>query len=842
MAALAPGATVLLQAPPGAGKTTRVPLALLESLFPGERILMLEPRRLAARSAAERLAQGLGETVGERVGYSVRLEARTSARTRLEVLTGGLFLRRLQADPALEGVACVIFDEFHERAAEADLALAFTRQARAVLRPDLRLLLMSATLEMESLAKRLDEARVISSQGRSHPVTVDHQPPRPDERLERQVVRALEQHWLAQRGPGETVLVFLPGQREIQASLRLILEQTWAVDLECCPLHGQLPLEAQRRAIRPARGAAGKVVLSTSIAESSLTIEGVALVIDSGLSRLSRFDPGTGMDGLVTVPASQASAEQRRGRAGRLGPGRCLRLWSPAEQQRRPPFDIPELREVDPLPIALQLAAWGSPLGDDLPWLEPPPPAPLREARRLLGQLGALGGEAGAEHDARDGSLTAHGKAMARLGLHPRLAHMLLRAREHGWLETATALAVLISERDPLDRREVGCDLLRRLDGLRAGRSSAYAPLRQLQQQLRRQVVEAAGPEAPGMRRADVASDDWVVAQLLAWAYPERLALARSHGQGRFLLRSGRGAWLPPEDPLAGQEALAVACLDGQGSEARVLLAAPLPRALLENLAQLEGRRERRAFWDGEAERLRCEEVHQLGALVLERRPWEGDDGDGPEPAALREALAEGLRRLGLEALPWCSRSRQLQQRLALAHRHLGPPWPDRSLASLAADPIAWLEPVLPEMRNRQDLQRIDLIEALWGDLPWERRQQLEGWLPTALAVPSGRQVPLQYGDDGAVLAVKLQEMFGAETTPILLEGRLPVTVHLLSPAGRPVAITRDLAGFWSSGYGAVRRELRGRYPKHPWPEEPRQAMATAFTRNRLARQITPPA
>jgi ATP-dependent helicase HrpB len=818
-----------------------VPLALLESLPHGESILMLEPRRLAARGAAERLAEGLGEPVGQQVGYSVRLETRSSAHTRLEVLTGGLFLRRLQADPALEGVACVIFDEFHERTAEADLALALTRQARTLLRPDLRLLLMSATLDLEPLADQLDGARVISSQGRSHPVSVTHQPPRPDERLERQVLRALEQHWLGQRGPRETVLVFLPGQREIQASLRLLLEQPWAAGLECCPLHGQLPLEAQRRAIQQARGAAGKVVLSTSIAESSLTIEGVALVIDSGLSRLSRFDPGTGMDGLVTVPSSLASAEQRRGRAGRLGPGRCLRLWSPAEQKRRPPFDPPALRVVDPLPIALQLAAWGSPLGNDLPWLEPPPPASLREARRLLVQLGALDGEASPQADSREASLSPHGKAMAGLGLHPRLAHMLLRAREHGWLETATALAVLISERDPLDRREVGCDLLRRLDWLRAGARGDRAPLRQLQQQLRRQV-EAAGSGGPGARQAADASEDWVVAQLLAWAYPERLALARTPGQGRFLLRSGRGAWLPVEDPLAGQEALAVASLDGQGSEARVRLAAPLPRALLEHLARQEGRSERRAFWDGEGERLRCEQLRCLGALVLERRPWEAGDDGGPEHATLREALAEGLRRLGLEALPWCARSRQLQQRLALAHQHLGPPWPDRSLARLAADPIAWLEPVLPAVRSRQDLQRIDLIEALWGDLPWERRQQLERWLPASLAVPSGRLVPLQYGDEGPVLSVKLQEMFGAEATPTLLEGRLPVTVHLLSPAGRPVAITRDLAGFWNSGYGPVRRELRGRYPKHPWPEDPRQAVATAFTRNRLARQSPPTA
>ena len=817
---------MLLQAPPGAGKTTRVPLALLQSLGEPEGILMLEPRRLAARGAAQRLAESLGESVGGRVGYSVRLDSRTSPATRLEVLTGGLFLRRLQADPALEGVACVIFDEFHERAAEADLALAFTRQVRSLLRPDLRLLLMSATLDLAPLAERLDGARVISSEGRSHPVEVRHQPPRPGESLERQVLRALEQHWLDERGPGETVLVFLPGQREIQSTLRVILAQPWAKDLECSPLHGQLPLAEQRRAIEPAQGAPGKLVLTTSIAESSLTIEGVRLVIDSGLSRLNRFDPGTGMDSLITLPASQASAEQRRGRAGRTGPGRCLRLWSAAEQQRRPPFSPPELREVDPLPMALQLAAWGSPLGEDLPWLEPPPPLPLREAHQLLKPLGALAGN----------GLSAHGREMARVGLHPRLAHMLLKAREKGWLEPAIALAVLISERDPLAQSAVGCDLRYRLDWLRSGAGGARSPLRQLQTQLRHQLSPGKARSRDPSPRQEKDCGDWVVARLLAWAYPERVALKREQGEGRFLLRGGRGAWLPAEDPLAGAEALAVATLEGRGQDARVLLAAPLPRGLLAELAEEQGQIEERAFWDEGGERVRCERVRRLGALVLERRPWDGSDGAGPDAAMLRAAWAEGLRALGLEALPWCRRSRQLQQRLDLVQRHLGAPWPLRSRNSLAADPLTWLDPWLEGMRSRHDLQRLNLIEALWGDLPRELRRRLDEWLPESLPVPSGRLVPLDYSGGDPVLAVKLQEMFGATGTPTLLEGRLPVTVQLLSPSGRPAAITRDLAGFWTGGYVEVRRELRGRYPKHPWPDDPRRAVATAHTKNRLER------
>ncbi len=846
---------MLLQAPPGAGKTTRVPLSLLERLAEGDRILMLEPRRLAARGAAERLAAGLAEPVGGRVGYSVRLESRISAATRLEVLTSGLYLRRLQADPALEGVACVIFDELHERGAELDLALALTRQARQLLRPDLRLLLMSATLDLEPLVARLDGARVISSGGRSFPVEVLHQMPRPGERLEQQLLRALERHWLDQRGEGETVLVFLPGLREIRAAERAILSCDWAADLECCPLHGQLPLAEQRRAIAAAAAEAGKVVLATSIAESSLTIEGVRLVIDSGLSRISRFDPGTGMDGLVTVSASQASAEQRRGRAGRLEPGRCLRLWSAAEQQRRPAFNPPELLQADPLPLALQLAAWGSAAGEELPWLDPPPPAPLAEARKLLAALGALDSE---------GRISRHGRSMAALGLHPRLAHMLLKARSLGCLELACSLAVLIAERDPLERGVAGCDLLQRLDWLRAdpgggrgaGRPSEgerhrkSSQLLQLRNQLLRQVrfIDGACSGAEGNDRAVAEKpEDHLAARLLAWAYPERVALGRGHRDGRFLLRSGRGARLPVEDPLAKSEALAIATVDGQGNDALVLLAVSLPPAVLEALAEEEGVQEHSVHWDERAERVRCERVRRLGALVLERRPWStgakgaasalaaqsGTAADAPT-AAIREAMAEGLRRMGIEALPWCRRSRRLQQRLALAHRHLGAPWPDRDLPMLAADPAGWLGPWLEGMRSRQDLQDLELIEALWGELPWDFRARLERLLPEDLAVPSGRRVPLDYSGDEPVLAVKLQEMFGTLTPSTVLEGRLPVTVQLLSPAGRPVAITRDLAGFWREGYGEVRRELRGRYPKHPWPDDPLTAIATALTKARL--------
>ena len=838
--ALAPGATVVLQAPPGAGKTTRVPLELLKAFGDQGRILLIEPRRLATRAAAERLAAGLGEAVGEQVGYSVRLERRSSSRTRLEVLTGGLFLRRLQADPALEGVACVIFDEFHERGAEADLALALVRQARTLLRPELRIMVMSATLDLAPLAAGLDGATVITSPGRSFPVAVEHQRPRERERLEQQVVRALENHWLEERGPAATVLVFLPGQREIADAQRAIEATAWGQQVACTPLHGQLSLAHQAQAIAPAPTAGGKVVLATSIAESSLTIAGVTLVIDAGLSRRNRFDPATGLDRLVTLPASLASAEQRRGRAGRLGPGRCLRLWAPGEEQRRPGFDPPELLVCDPLPIVLQLAEWGDALGEDLPWIDPPPRTALQEARELLEQLGALDG---------GGRITPAGRTMAGLGLSPRLAHLLLRAQACGSLELGCELAVLLSERDPLNPRDAGSDLLCRLDWLRArasepadrlapGRSSQRREMQKLQAELKRQVLAssrrdgATNAQTTASKPRSAASEEVMAARLLGWAYPERIALSRGRGDGRFLMRGGRGAVLHPDDPLANAEALAIAIADGEGAEARVRLAVRLERADLEELAAAQGQEALEARWDPQAERVRCERSLRLGALVLARTPWPEARGE-----EVQAAMADGLRQLGLAALPWCPRSRSLQQRLGLAHRWLGPPWPDRRLERLEDDPAAWLGERLAGLRSRQDLRQLNLIEALWGELDWAERQQLERWFPETIAVPSGRRVALDYVGEEPVLAVKLQEMFGATVSPTLLDGRLPIMVQLLSPAGRPAALTRDLAGFWSSGYAEVRRELRGRYPKHPWPEDPRQAVATALTKARLERK-----
>ena len=855
VAALPPGGTLLLQAPPGAGKTTRVPLALLEA-WGGHAgtILMLEPRRLAAKAAAERLAASLAEPVGGQVGYRVRFEQRCSAATRIEVVTDGLFLRRLQADPALEGVACVIFDEFHERRSEADLALALVREARTVLAPDLRLLVMSATLNLAPLASQWPEARQVTSEGRSFAVAVSHQAPRPLEPLASQVVRALEQHWLDQRQAQETVLVFLPGQREIQQCLRALEARDWAQDLELCPLHGNLPLVAQGQALAGARRQAGKVVLASGIAESSLTLQGVTLVIDSGLSRRNRFDPRTGMDALVTGPASQASAEQRRGRAGRLGPGRCVRLWSAADQQGRPAFDPPELLEVDPAPLVLQLAQWGAGLGEALPWLDPPPRANLQEGQALLQTLGAVDGA---------GALTGHGRQLAGLGVHPRLGQLLLRSRALDVADLGCALATLLSERDPLNPQSDGSDLGRRLDWLRqGGRDPQRQRLLQLQRQLGAQL-QALGPieppeppsaspgqgspkglqskplEAAQAPKTAPLGPDALAGELVAHAYPDWVALLRPASKERYLTRGGRGAQLHPSDPLNGCEVLAIARTDGAGRDCRIHLAMPLARASLDAWAAQTGLMEELVRWDPQGQRVRAERQRRLGALVLQCSPW-----SDPPPELVKRALLEGLVQdnpaggsgpQGLQLLPWTPTSRSLQQRLVLAHQHLGDPWPDRSDGVLLESLESWLGDQLEGISSAAELQRLNLVEALWSGLSWDCRRQLDQLLPESVEIPSGRLARLDYGSGVPVLAVKLQELFGCNDGPTVLGGRLRVSLQLLSPAGRPAAITSDLASFWRSGYRQVRADLRGRYPRHPWPEDPSTAQATALTKRRLA-------
>ena len=819
---LKPGSTVLLQAPPGAGKTTRVPLALLGALGPmgtappiqGD-IWMVEPRRLAVRAAAERLANSLDEPVGERIGYAIRGEQRRSANTRIEVLTDGLFLRRLQADPALEGVQCLLFDEFHERRRDADLALALLREARPTLQPNLAVMLMSATLDLSDLKQRLPDATVLESEGRSFPVETLHQPPRPEESLPRQVLRAVERHALPlARGSG--VLVFLPGLAEIQRCRELLLQSPSLENWDVVGLHGQLPLEEQRKALQGCdRHRAGQLILASAIAESSITLNGVKMVIDSGLSRQLRYDPNTGMEGLETVPASLASADQRRGRAGRQGPGLCIRLWSPANQQRRPRFSPPELGLADPQPVVLELAAWGCGLGEALPWLDPPPQAALINGREQLIALNAL---------KPDGRLSASGTLLGRLGVHPRLALMMLEAKRCGTAALGCDLAAILSERDPLPWREVGCDLEARLEALQ--RDKRLGALRQLSRQLQRQLERL--PLDRDQGRSAISA-----AELILKAFPEWLALRRADQPGRFLLRQGRGARLHEQDPLIDAEALAVAQLDLGQRDTRIQLALPLSRAAVEQLAAEEGHWQDTLHWDAQAERIRAERVLTLGALSIRREAQ-----PAPDRQQCRDLLIATLKRSGdLKALSWTPTAEQLRRRLDLAHRQLGAPWPQRDPSFLMATLADWLGDALEGCTSLSDLEATHLEEALWGPLDWSQRQELDRLLPQRLAIPSGRSAALTYEADGQiVLAVKLQEMFGCDTGPTVLQGRLPVTVELLSPAGRPLQRTRDLSGFWHGSYAAVRKEMRGRYPKHPWPEAPWLAQATATTKRQSER------
>ena len=841
-ASLVPGATVLLQSPPGAGKTTRVPLALLGEIagtdpLPG-RSLMLEPRRLAARAAATRLAVSIKEPLGERVGYSVRNEQKRSSRTRIEAMTDGLFLRRLQNDPELTGINCVIFDEFHERSRNSELALALVREAQELLRPDLCLLLMSATLDLTNLRSQLPHAQVLTSEGKAFPVETQHLSPRPNEPLEGRVLRAIEQemtHLLATQDGGHhpsTVLVFLPGVREIERCRQRLSKSGLLNHWEVIALHGRQSLAEQGRALKPCKHERdGRVILATSIAESSLTLDGVRLVIDCGLTRHTQFDPGTGMEGLITVPASQASADQRRGRAGRQQAGRCIRLWSPAEQQRRPAHDIPELQRADPQPTVLDLALWGAGLGETLPWIEPPPRAALQEGRKQLIELGALNSE---------GRPTDMGWKLARFGAHPRLGLLLLQARALGRPQVGADLAAILNERDLLSQHKHGSDLWARMLLLREHRSSSRMPmdrsaadrLRTVLDQSRRWLQQLGQfdqvKEPQGIEANREATDEQLAAQLVATAFPEWIAVARPGQRGQFLLRQGRGAALQVSDPLDGAEALAIAELDLGDSRAKIRLALPLTHQWVKELADQNGHWRERVLWDEPTKRVRAERVLQLGALELERQP---------QPQASceqsRDVLIKQLSKDGLSALPWSKRTEQLRSRLALAHQQRGDPWPLRTLHHLEKHPSTWLKETLMGCRGWDDVKEEQLMEALWGDLSWSHRQQLDQLLPTQIKIPSGRNAALDYQKDDIVLSVKLQEMFGCLEGPAVFNGQLPVTLELLSPAGRPLQRTRDLAGFWKGSYQEVRKEMRGRYPKHPWPEDPAKAVPTAKSKAR---------
>jgi ATP-dependent helicase HrpB len=829
--ALAAHAGVVLQAPPGAGKSTRVPLAVLDEVWVGsQKIVMLEPRRLAARAVAARMAETLDEPVGHTVGYRTRLDTKVTQRTRIEVVTEGILTRWLQRDAALEGIGLVIFDEFHERSLNADLGLALCLDVQSALREDLKLLVMSATLDGAAVAKLLGDAPLVTSTGRSFPIEIRwtgseagariSRDARPGARIEQQVASIVLR---ALRDDEGDVLVFLPGQGEIRRTQSLLAERGLAEDIRVFPLYGELGADWQDAAIRPSPAGQRKIVLATNIAETSLTIEGVRIVIDSGLARRSRFDPASGMSRLETARISRASAEQRSGRAGRLAPGVCYRLWSQSEHAGLAAHTPPEITETDLASLALELANWGARDPHALRWLDPPPQATYAQAFDLLHLLGAV--------DA-SGRITPHGRELARFATHPRLAHMILRARASDWQRAAIEIAAVLGERDMLrfEGSERNVDLRLRMDALHDAR--VLPSTARIDTGTRQRIVRTVEQLERQLQPGELAGTarDAAIGRLLALAYPDRIAQSRG-AAGRFLLSSGRGAQLPPAQALAQCEFLIVAELDAGDRDALIRLAAPVERETLEtDFADIIEYRERIA-WDSRERTVVAQREEWLGALCLAARRL-----DRPDPEAVTAALMTGVREMGLTCLPWSKESRALQQRLFFARAlatETPNPWPDVSDATLLATLDVWLAPWLPRLSRTEHLARLDMHAILSSMIDWNLQQRLNTFAPTHLTVPSGSRIPIDYGSGTPTVSVRLQEVFGMQRTPALAEGRVPVTMELLSPARRPVQITQDLESFWSRGYLDVKKDLKGRYPKHYWPDDPLTAEATARVKAR---------
>ncbi|KAA0592269.1 ATP-dependent helicase HrpB [Azospirillum lipoferum] len=831
--------TAVLQAPPGAGKTTRVPLALLEAAWlKGRKILVLEPRRLAARAAARRMASMLGEAVGETVGYRVRLDTKIGPKTRIEVVTDGLFLRQLQEDPELPAVGAVLFDEFHERGIDSDLALALVQEARGALRDDLRLVVMSATLDAAPVATLLADAQgpaaMVTSEGRAYPVETRHlDAPAPTGRMDgtriEDAVAAAVRRALREE-PGNA-LVFLPGVGEIRRVQSLLDQSDLGPNTVIAPLYGDLSAEAQDRAISPTPPGQRKIVLATSIAETSLTIEGIRIVVDSGLMRVPRFDPRGGMTRLATVKVSQASAEQRRGRAGRLEPGVCYRLWPEATHKALAPFTTPEIADADLAPLALELAVWGVSDPASLSWLDQPPAAAMAQARELLTSLGALD---------KAGAITPHGRRMAGFGVHPRLAHMMLAGKAMGQGALACLVAALLGERD-IVRSQPGfrdADLRLRVDLLRGEERGGQGAARGLS--VDRGGAQQAVKQARQWRRQlgvrdDDAMDSNAVGILLALAYPDRIGQRRPGGQpggvaAQYRLSGGRGAYFQQAEPLSAEEWLAIADLDGAARESRIFLAAPVTLADLEESFADDIRTETIVAWDAREQTVLARRRRMLFALILKDEKLAK-----PPTDAMTAAMIEGIRALGPSCLPWTDELRKWRTRVMFLRSREGDAygWPDLSDTALMDGLEEWLAPFLDGVSRRAHLERIDLSSALRALLPWELKTRLDAEAPTHVEVPSGSRIPIDYDGEEPVLAVRLQEMFGLAETPRIAGGRVPLLLHLLSPARRPVQVTRDLASFWANAYKAVKADLKGQYPKHYWPDNPLEAEPTARAKPR---------
>jgi ATP-dependent helicase HrpB len=842
--ALATRRAAVLEAPPGAGKTTRVPPSLLDAPWLGaQRVLMLEPRRLAARSAAHFMSRVRGESVGETVGYRVRGETRVSSRTRIEVVTEGVLARLLSADPTLEGYGAVLFDEFHERSLQADLGLALVLETQQV-REDLRLVVMSATLDGEAVAGLLaDEsgtAPIVRSSGRAYPVETQYRPLRRDEWLDAAVSRVLREALDTHEGD---VLVFLPGMSEQQRVASRLA--SWAPDtVRVHVLHGSLSLADQDAALAASPAGTRKVVLSTSVAETSLTVEGVRVVVDAGLSRVARYDAAAGLTRLATTRVSRASADQRRGRAGRVAPGVCYRLWDAQDEHGMTAATRPEILDADLSSLALELADAGIADPSQLRWLDAPRAGAFAQARELLCELGALD---------TNGRITAHGRQMAALPVQPRLAHLVLTATSRGAGVLGAQVAALLEERDVLrvegparapadlrlwlealqhDEREVS------MHGARVDRDG----LRRVRQQAREIGGRTANSGSLDDRsrndrsRNDSSRDDRSreggrgsgsevgvdIGVLVALAFPDRVAQRRPGNEGRYLLRNGSGAVVTRGDALFDEPWLAIAELDGQPPEYRVARAVPLSLDDLRPDVQDQLSTERGVTWDERTRSVKAVQRVRLGAITIEEKPLREVDAE-----QVRALWIAQLAKVGVDAWPWSESAGRLRERLAFLHHH-DASWPDVSDVALAGTMDAWLGPHLDGLRSWSQLEQLPWHDALASLVSWDRRALLDRLAPTHLEVPSGSRIAVDYSTPEApVLAVKLQEVFGWTSTPLLLDGRVPVTLHLLSPAQRPVQVTRDLAGFWRTGYFEVRKDLRGRYPRHPWPDDPLTAQAT---------------
>jgi ATP-dependent helicase HrpB len=803
--ALAGSRSAVLSAPPGAGKTTRVPLALLPSTWLKEKkILMLEPRRLAARRAAEYMAQQLGERVGATVGYRIRGDAVTSDRTRVEVVTEGILTRMLHAHPDLPDVGLVIFDEFHERSIHADLGLAFALDVQKHLRDDLRLLVMSATLDRVAIAKLLGEAPVVESSGTAFPVETKYARFVSDKRLEERVAEVVSRALTADEGD---ILVFLPGMREIRrAEEELRKKPTEGVVVHA--LHGELPRPVQDAALAPDGQGNRKVILSTSIAETSLTIDGVKIVIDSGLVRSARFDPRRGMTGLVTIPVSRAVADQRRGRAGRQSAGVCYRLWTEPEHGQLPEYPVPEIRVTDLAHVALDLASWGAATGEGLSFLDPPPAAHLTQAQTVLKGLGAI---------TNAGSLTAHGRAMAALPIHPRFAHMIIRGKELGLGSSACEVAAVLEERDSLSGgADKNVDLAVLVDTVHKQWTPRLGTSERIAAQTRRLM------EMTNQRGEDEKKDD--IGILLALAYPERIARRRPERSGLYQLSGGGVAALPPGSLLARSEFLAVADLDSGSGNAKIYLAAAVSESELTSTFADDILFEKEIVWSASEKRVKARQLRKLGDVILSEEPLNAESEE------VVKVLVEGIRQTGLRCLPWDKEAERFRERVQWA-RTLLPDLPDMTDAGLELTMEAWLGPFLAGMWSLQHLDRLRLGDILHTMLSSHQLRELERLAPSHLQVPSGSRIAIEYTLSGhPVLSVKLQELFGLTETPRVGGGTIPVTIHLLSPAGRPLAVTQDLRSFWQNTYAEIRKQLRARYPKHPWPEDPLTAVPTRKT------------